>query len=190
MVENGIIFGRFQVLHLKHMEFLLAVKMRCQKMIIGITRPNGNEKGKCDLENPFTYYERFEMVQEALIDFGVKREEFEIVPFPIEHPEWITNYVPKDATFYMSILGKRGEEKLQILQDLGLKTEVIWRKDPETTGVTGAEVRQYIIEGKDWKPFVPKTVYEYVVSHHLDERIQKKYERKEKIESIVNSQEE
>ena len=31
MIETGVINGRFQVLHLKHMEYILAAKMRCNK---------------------------------------------------------------------------------------------------------------------------------------------------------------
>ena len=30
MVENGVIFGRYQIFHLKHMEGVLAAKMRCK----------------------------------------------------------------------------------------------------------------------------------------------------------------
>lgn len=40
MVEKGVVNARFQVLHLKHMEYLLAAKMRCQKLYIGITNPD------------------------------------------------------------------------------------------------------------------------------------------------------
>ena len=39
MTEKGMAHGRFQVLHLKHMEYLLAAKMRCKKLYIGITYP-------------------------------------------------------------------------------------------------------------------------------------------------------
>ena len=35
MVETGVIHGRFQIFHLKHMEYLLAAKMRCKKLFIG-----------------------------------------------------------------------------------------------------------------------------------------------------------
>mgnify|MGYP002650348910 CR=1 FL=1 len=40
MIETGVIHGRFQVLHLKHMEYILAAKMRCRKLYIGITNPD------------------------------------------------------------------------------------------------------------------------------------------------------
>ena len=41
MTRTGIVNGRFQVLHLKHMEYILAAKMRCDKLYIGITNPDG-----------------------------------------------------------------------------------------------------------------------------------------------------
>ena len=40
MIETGVINGRFQVLHLKHMEYILAAKMRCNKLYIGISNPD------------------------------------------------------------------------------------------------------------------------------------------------------
>lgn len=39
MIKTGVVHGRFQPLHLKHMEYILAAKMRCQKLYIGITNP-------------------------------------------------------------------------------------------------------------------------------------------------------
>ena len=40
MHEVGVIHGRFQGLHLAHMEYLLAGKSRCRFMYIGITNPD------------------------------------------------------------------------------------------------------------------------------------------------------
>ena len=37
MVEKGVVNARFQIPHLKHIEYILAAKMRCQKLYIGIT---------------------------------------------------------------------------------------------------------------------------------------------------------
>ena len=36
MIDIGVVHGRFQPLHLKHMEYILAAKMRCRKLIICI----------------------------------------------------------------------------------------------------------------------------------------------------------
>ena len=38
--KTGVIHGRFQCLHLKHMEYLMAAKNQCKRLIIGISNPD------------------------------------------------------------------------------------------------------------------------------------------------------
>ena len=168
MVEAGVIHGRFQILHLKHMEYILAAKMRCRKLYIGVTHSDivsfaatsvNDLHGTTKRDNPLTFFERFEMIQEALKDFGVGREEYEIIPFPVSQPDLILQYAPKDAVYYMS------------LQKLGVETEVLWRKGQDERGITGSEVRKLIAEEKEWQQYVPKTVSEYITKHGIEERI-------------------
>lgn len=181
MIETGVIFGRYQIFHLKHMEGVLAAKMRCRKLYIGITHPDIvayaatsplDVNGVTKRDNPLTYFERMEMIQGALRDFGVKRKEFEIVPFPISQPDLISQYAPKDATYYMSICTPWDEEKYRILQSQGLKTEILWRRNPEEMGVTGKTIRDLIrVNNSDWQQHVPRSVAEYIIGHGLDQRI-------------------
>lgn len=184
MVETGTIHGRFQIFHLKHMEYLLAAKMRCKKLYIGITHSDIvsfaatsdldlHGTSRCD--NPLTYFERFQMIQEALADFGVKKEEYEILPFPISQPDLIRQYMPDKATYYMSLCGEWDEERLRILQSLKLETEVLWTRTREDKGITGNEIRTLIAEGKEWQHYVPRTVYEYIREHAIDQRIKGLY---------------
>lgn len=186
MVDKGAVFGRFQVFHLKQMEYVLAAKMRCSKLYIGITHSDlvayapvseldRNTMTKRD--NPLTYLERFEMIQGALLDFGISREEFEIVPFPISCPELIFQYTPEDAVYYMNISTDWDDEKCRMLTKIGARVEVLRKRDVQDRGITGREIRTLIAEGKDWKQHVPKTVAEYIVNHGLDERIRGNYNR-------------
>ncbi|MGC4020290.1 MAG: nicotinate-nucleotide adenylyltransferase [Muricomes sp.] len=180
MVETGVIHGRFQIFHLKHMEYLLAAKMRCKKLYIGITHSDIvsfaatsplDLHGVTRRDNPLTYFERFEMIQGALAEFGVKREEYEIIPFPVSQPDLILQYAPKDAVYFMSICGEWDEERYEMLQNLGLNVEILWRKNKEEVGVTGTEVRNLIAEEKDWQQYVPKSVNEYIAEHEIEQRI-------------------
>lgn len=74
MIETGVVNGRFQVLHLKHMEYILAAKMRCRKLYIGLTNPDGRMTGdsvndqnrSTKAANPLTYFERYEMIKGAM----------------------------------------------------------------------------------------------------------------------------
>ena len=144
MDKVGVIHGRFQVLHNDHIKYLLAGKEKCEYLIIGICNPevdltkytSSNPHRSKRSSNPLTFFERMECIKYSLIEAGVKEEEFDIVPFPINFPEKIFNYVPLDAKFYMTIYDEWGEEKLKSLQnDLKLDVEVLWRVTLEEKGI-------------------------------------------------------
>lgn len=184
MTETGVIHGRFQVLHLKHMEYLLAAKMRCRMLYVGITHPDISaypasspldEHGTTKTDNPLTYIERYEMIRGALLEFGVKREEFEIIPFPVSRPDLLKQYAPEDAVYYMSICGEWDREKDQILRSLGLKTEILWERSAEEKGITGTELRALIASDGAWRQHMPKAAAEYLTEHGIDKRIRDLY---------------
>ena len=74
MVEKGVVNARFQIPHLKHIEYVLAAKMRCRKLYIGITNPDpscvmesvNDEIRSTPAANPLTYLERYEMIRGAM----------------------------------------------------------------------------------------------------------------------------
>lgn len=185
MIETGVVQARFQVLHLKHIEYILAAKMRCRRLFIGVTYPDDLFISQHDMmpkeleeklklfrrENPLTYYERHEMLVEALAEFGAARDEFEIVPFPIESPEYILQYLPAQATYFMTICDDEDQRQKRTLEALKLDIDVMWRRTLKEKGVTGSEIRRRIIEGKRWKQLVPRTTYQYIKKHQIDQRI-------------------
>ena len=175
----GVIHGRFQGLHHGHMEYLLEGKKRCDFLYIGITNPGPSltKENAADLkrsepeENPFTYYERMIMLIDAMVEAGIKRNEFEIVPFPINFPELIRFYVPMDALFFITIYDDWGEFKLETLKSLGVKTDLMWKKTLDERFTTGKNVRKFIAENESWEHLVPKSVAAYIKNHQLDLRI-------------------
>ncbi len=181
MIEKGIINARFQVLHLKHMEYILAAKMKCSKLYIGITNPDPlhNKVTENDINrsaksaNPLTYFERCEMIKKALAEFKVPEHEYEIIPFPIDTPEYISHYTPKDATYFMGICDKWDEEKYHILRELGYEVEVLWRRNEQERGISGSWVRSCIATDHEWAHMVPKSVYKYLTENDLDKRVKR-----------------
>ncbi len=181
MKRTGVVNGRFQVLHLKHMEYILAAKIRRGKLYIGLTNPDSLHTREsvndahCSAKyaNPLTYFERYEMIRGAMAEFRVPESEYDILPFPINCPEYIPQYAPKDAVFYMGLCDEWDEEKYKILRSLGLEVEVLWTKPPEEKGVTSSWVRSCIATDQEWAHLVPKSVYAYLTEHHLDERIKR-----------------
>lgn len=175
----GVIHGRFQMLHKGHMEYLLAGKARCGHLIIGISNPDptvtrfsaANPHRSQAVSNPLTYFERFQMVQGAMVESGVPLEAFDIVPFPINCPELLFNYVPRDAVYYMTLYDQWSLEKKASLEALGCRVEVMWQRTNAEKFTSGTEVRTQITEGRDWRHLVPEFVYRYITERHIDSRL-------------------
>jgi nicotinamide mononucleotide adenylyltransferase len=164
--EIGIIHGRFQILHNDHVKYLLAGKQFCRHLVVGITNPDPTltkkeqEDSQRDnpLSNPLTYYERYILVNEVLQANGVKPNEFSVVPFPINMPELYKYYVPLDGLFFLTIYDDWGKKKLNIFKSLGLNTHVLWEVPPEKKGISSAEIRRLMVDGKPWEHMVPARV--------------------------------
>lgn len=176
----GVIMGRFQGLHMGHMEYLLAGAQRCDHLLVGVTnftpweeKPDGvRELARSQRNaNPFTYYERMVMLRDSLVEAGLPRERFDVIPFPIEYPERIANFAPPDAAYYVTIYDQWGEHKRQVLEDLGLRTEVLWVRDDSQRLTSGTEVRRLIAQGQPWEHLVPPAARRYIESHGLIQRL-------------------
>ncbi|WP_202620890.1 adenylyltransferase/cytidyltransferase family protein [Pseudoflavonifractor sp. 524-17] len=179
--QLGVITGRFQGLHLGHMEYLLAAAERCEHLIVGLTNFSPWEEAPAALQglkrleadaNPFTFYERMVMLRDSLMEAGLPRERFDIVPFPIEHPERISHFAPPEAIYFMTIYDQWGEHKKKVLEDLGLRTEVMWVRTDSQRLTSGTEIRRLIAQGEPWTHLVPPAVRRYLDGHDLVRRLQ------------------
>ena len=71
MTHYGVALGRFQPIHLGHVEYLQAARDRCEHLVIGITNPNLSCLPECPEDpsrtkvasNPFTYFERARLIE-------------------------------------------------------------------------------------------------------------------------------
>ncbi|MFX1502036.1 MAG: nicotinate-nucleotide adenylyltransferase [Promethearchaeota archaeon] len=181
--EVGVIHGRFQVLHNDHIKYLLAGKTLCKYLVVGITNPdpsltkdsNANPHRSTPIANPLTYYERYIMVQAALLEQGLEFLEFSIVPFPINLPELIKYYVPMDAIFFLTIYDDWGRQKKQFLESLGLNIHVLWEVKLEDKGLSSSDIREAMIKGKAWEHFLPASVVRLMKDWDIVNRLRKLY---------------
>jgi len=163
MIEIGVIHGRFQVLHNDHIKYLLAGKDKCRHLVVGITNPDptltrpdpADPNRSRPFANPLTYYERYIILQEALGEEGLRAGEFSIVPFPINFPELYGQYVPLEATFFLTIYDDWGRNKLEKFRELNLKTEVLWEKPLEQKGLSASDIRLLMASGGTWAYMLP-----------------------------------
>ncbi|MBU0908131.1 MAG: nicotinate-nucleotide adenylyltransferase [Proteobacteria bacterium] len=181
MHKIGVIHGRFQLLHNDHLKYLLAGKERCEHLVVGITNPDPTltkrdsaDPARSSREaNPFTYFERYCMVRDALADEGL-RDEISIVPFPINFPELYHYYLPMQATFFLTIYDDWGEKKLRLFNAMGLATEILWRRPRSGKGLSSTEIRQKMMHGEQWEGLVPPAVARLVKKIDLQKRLEGK----------------
>ena len=176
-VHTGIAHGRFQVFHNDHLKYVLASAERCEHLVVGLTSPEINElrletidsRRSDALENPLTFYERMEMIKAALAEAGVSLGRVSVVPFPIEEPGRLRNYVDPSATFFMTIYDEWGEEKRRRLMEEDYVVDVLWRSDHK--GISGRDLRTAMINDERWQTKVPSAVAEYVQTHGIVDRL-------------------
>ncbi len=176
----GVVHGRFQVFHLDHLKYVLEGAKRCEHLFVGITNPDptltkhdpANPQRSQPEANPFTYFERYLMIKESLLDEGLSPHEFSIVPFPINFPELWKFYVPLDAVFFLTIYDEWGRKKRELLEKSGLKVEVLWEKPLSQKGISATQVRNLIKTGNpEWKKLVPSGTIRVIEKLHLAEKL-------------------
>ena len=177
--DTGVIHGRFQVLHNDHLKYLLAGKKMCRHLVIGITNPDptlteeeaSDANRSTPFANPLTYYERYQLVREALLESTVALEEFTIVPLPISMPDRYRYYVPLDAVYFLTIYDDWGRRKMRYFESLGLKVHVLWEVKNEDKGLSAGDIRLKMSRGQDWADAVPHGVAALLNSWGIPERL-------------------
>jgi len=179
--ETGVIHGRFQILHLDHMKYLLAGKALCRHLVVGITNPDpvltkadpADPARSSAAANPLTYYERVVLLRSALVEGGILLPEFTIVPFPVNRPELYQYYVPLDAVFFLSIYDDWGIRKKELFQKSGLVIHVLRQVPAEQKGLSATTIREAIVNDQPWEHWVPVCVAEQIKKWNIPARLKK-----------------
>lgn len=181
MVSMGCVHGRFQPPHLEHLEYMEEALNRCELLIVGITQPDTQRLDVCEVdphraipaENPLTYDERCECIREMLLARGVNSSRFSFMPFRIDKSDELAKALSTDVVCYTTIRDSWNLEKIQILEKLGYRVEVLWDKRDQA-GITGTEIRLLIRLGDaSWKQLVHPTVAARLEETHLLARIRR-----------------
>jgi len=179
--ETGVIHGRFQILHLDHMKYLLAGKALCRHLIVGITNPDpvltkadpADPARSSAAANPLTYYERTILLRSALVEGGIPLSDFTIVPFPVNRPELYQYYVPLDAVFFLSIYDDWGIRKKELFRKSGLVIHVLREVPAEQKGLSATTIRKAIVNDQPWEHWVPVCVAEQIKKWNIPARLKK-----------------
>ena len=149
---RGLMMGRFQPFHLGHLDLVKQILAECDDVVIAITSSQFNYLEK----DPFTASERIEMIHQTLKEANVDLSKCFIIP--IENQFNIVTW----ASYLKSILPQfdkvySGNEYVSmLLQDAGI--QVIKPKFLERKQYNATNIRNLIIEDKDWQSLVPAAV--------------------------------
>jgi cytidyltransferase-like protein len=171
--------GRFQPLHNGHLEYLLTAKEMCDFLCVGVTqyirshlvevKGAGHHRSSVTA-NPLTYYERQAIIVDALTEAGLKRKDFTVIPFPIEKPEMLAEFLPPHVPVLTTICEPWNRVKIERLRQAGYVVEVLWERDSKS--VSGQRVRDLIAKrDPDYLNLVPKATARAVEELRLWERI-------------------
>lgn len=163
LAEFGMVHGRFQPFHNEHLDYVLRGLARSTTLVVGVTNPEPSERipestsahRHIAESNPFTFFQRTQMITQCLIDCGINLSKISIVPFHLFRPDLWLNYLPKpeSTTQYVRIFSEWEEKKIQLFESHGFRVTVLDRNVPKNIEAT--QVRKLLDEEGDWRSLVP-----------------------------------
>lgn len=157
--------GRFQPVHDDHLRLFRTALRAGDRLIVAVTNPDpGTRRAEPTSEhrhladaNPFTYYERVELLTAALASgegsAGTRGADVYIVPFDLARPEHWSHYVPLSAVQYVGVYGPWEREKVRRLAAGGY--QVVEVPGDESTRRSATAIRSVLRTGQDWEQLVP-----------------------------------
>jgi cytidyltransferase-like protein len=178
IIPEGSVHGRFQPFHNGHVNYLLEAKSRCEYIWIGITQydiralqstPAADHRVERE-NNPLTYFERLQIIAESLIDIGITKNDFGFVPFPIENPTRLPDFLPITIPCFTTVCEEWNRHKIRLLEAQGYEVIVLWEK--EYKEVNGLEIRHQIRTGQHgWQSLVPPATIRAVERYKVRDRL-------------------
>ncbi len=163
----GMVHGRFQPFHNEHLRYLQMAMEQSERLLIGLTNPDPSQTASDDRSlhrhtaeaNPFTYYERQEMIARSLLSAGIRCEIFRCVPFPINFPERWRYYCPDSTVHFIRVFSDWEAGKAAALRASGY---AVVELPHDGKRVSGSEVRALIASGGAWEKLVPNSAVDVI----------------------------
>jgi len=188
VVDEGVVNGRFQGLHAGHVSgLILPALARCRFLFIGVNQYNPAEmvapKNEKHAEathyrrdaNPFSLNERRGMIMAAMDHEGVPPSMYHVTPFPIEKPHLISDFVPKEATFFGTIFEDNedghGNHKFNTLRELGFDVDIFAEGSDSEREVSGSMIRDLMVRKGNWQELLHPGAAKYAWEHRLDKKL-------------------
>ena len=159
----ALFVGRFQPFHKGHLWAVNKILEENEVVIIGI----GSSQYSDTMENPFSFYERKEMIKRTLDKEGITNYKVIAIPDIHDHTEWAVYVMDLVKGFHFVYTGSELTRKLFTLA--GVHVKDLNRKDH----ISASEVRFRIIKDMDWKELLSESVLDYIIEIGGEDRIKK-----------------
>lgn len=160
-MKTALFIGRFQPMHIGHLDAIEWILEKYRKIIIVI----GSSQESRTEENPFTFEERKEIIENTLKSEGIKEDRYEIIGIPDVYNDkaWVGMILDR-AVF--DIVFTRNPWTERCFKELNIPVE----KHPLFGDISASQIRKIMREGKEWKRLVPREVERIIKRIDLKER--------------------
>ncbi|MDS0240612.1 MULTISPECIES: nicotinamide-nucleotide adenylyltransferase [unclassified Haloferax] len=161
---RGFYIGRFQPYHNGHHRMVEEIAAEVDELVLGI----GSAGDSHSPRNPFTAGERIMMVNKAVTDFDITT-----YAVPIEDLDrnsvWVSHVQSMSPAFEVAY--SNNPLVIQLFKEAGVEVHQSPMFNREV--LEGTEVRQRMIEDRDWESLVPDEVADVVREIDGIERLQR-----------------
>lgn len=171
--QTHTLIGRFQPMHNAHLEVIKKIYNNLGKydnLVIAI----GSSQHLRTCNNPLTVDEREKMIKLCFSDNKIINYKIIHLPDFEEDEDWMRNLRSKLNIIQIkdldNIVFYSGNERVvKIFSEKNINI----KKIKLIKGISASQIRTLIIQGKEWKHLVPKSVYEVLKSINAEEIIRK-----------------
>src|SRR5262249_24548604 len=120
--------------------------------------------------NPMSYFERVRMITNVLVEARVSRADFGFVPFPIETPGRLPNFIPTSIPCLTTVYDEWNRQKITQLTEVGYRVVVLYERTVKE--ISGTAIRTDLIEGGNaWSSLVPPATARAIQDLGIAERL-------------------
>jgi nicotinamide-nucleotide adenylyltransferase len=155
-LRRALFIGRFQPIHIGHVEAIKHILSENDELIIVV----GSAQYSHTFDNPFTAGERIEMVRMALEEAGIDLRKVLIIPVPDvgSHSMWVAHV--KSLTPSFQTVYTNNPLVTQLFMEAGYEVKPIemFRRNE----LIATRIRKMMVEDEDWRALVPKSVAQFI----------------------------